>query len=43
MEARRLQAEKAERDRAIAAERNALARANEARAQIQLYAPKLIA
>jgi uncharacterized protein len=35
MEARRLQAEKAERDRAIAAERNALTRASEARAQIQ--------
>ncbi|AGG88434.1 DUF2058 domain-containing protein [Rhodanobacter denitrificans] len=35
LEARRLQAEKAERDRAIAAERNAQARANEARAQVR--------
>ncbi|HJW06245.1 MAG TPA: DUF2058 domain-containing protein [Rhodanobacter sp.] len=35
LEARRLQAEKAERDRTIAAERNAHARANEARAQVQ--------
>jgi uncharacterized protein YaiL (DUF2058 family) len=35
VEAQRLQAEKAERDRAIAAERNARARANEARAQVR--------
>ncbi|EIM00590.1 hypothetical protein UUA_06599 [Rhodanobacter thiooxydans LCS2] len=35
VEARRLQAEKAERDRAMAAERNAQARANEARAQVR--------
>jgi len=35
LEARRLQAEKAERDRAIAAQRNAQARAHEARAQVQ--------
>ena len=35
LEVQRLQAEKAERDRAIAAERNAQARANELRAQIQ--------
>lgn len=35
LEARRLQAEKAERDRAIAAERNAQARANEGRAQVR--------
>jgi uncharacterized protein YaiL (DUF2058 family) len=35
MEARRLQAEKAERDRNIAAERNAHARANEGRAQVR--------
>ena len=35
LEARRLQAEKAERDRAIAAERNAQARVREARAQIR--------
>ena len=34
-EARRLQAEKAERDRALAAERNAQARAHEARAQVR--------
>jgi len=34
VEAQRLQAEKAERDRAIAAERNAQARAHEARAQV---------
>ena len=35
VEAQRLQAEKAERDRAIAAERNAQARAHEAQAQIR--------
>ena len=35
IDARRLQAEKAEHDRAIAAERNALTRASEARAQIR--------
>ncbi len=35
LEARRLQAEKAERDRTIAAQRNAQARAHEARAQVQ--------
>jgi len=35
LEAQRRQAEKAERDRAIAAERNAQARANEAHAQIR--------
>jgi uncharacterized protein YaiL (DUF2058 family) len=35
LEARRLQAEKAERDRAIAAQRNAQARAHEAQAQIR--------
>ncbi len=35
VEAQRLQAEKAERDRALAAERNAQARANEARAQVR--------
>ena len=35
VEARRLQAEKAERDRALAAERNTHARANEARAQVR--------
>jgi uncharacterized protein len=34
-EARRLQAERAERDRALAAERNAIARAGELRAQIR--------
>lgn len=34
VEAQRLQAEKAERDRALAAERNAQARAHEARAQV---------
>lgn len=35
MDARRLQAEKAEHDRALSAERNTLARAGEARAQIR--------
>ncbi len=35
VEAKRLQAEKAERDRAMAAERNAQARASEARAQVR--------
>jgi uncharacterized protein YaiL (DUF2058 family) len=35
IDARRLQAEKAERDRALAAERNALARAKEKQAQIR--------
>jgi uncharacterized protein YaiL (DUF2058 family) len=35
VEAQRLQAEKAERDRAIAAERNAQARAHEAQAQVR--------
>jgi uncharacterized protein len=35
VEAQRLQAEKAERDRALAAERNAQARAHEARAQVR--------
>ena len=35
LEAQRLQAEKAERDRAIAAERNAQLRLNEARAQVR--------
>ncbi|WEN16731.1 DUF2058 domain-containing protein [Rhodanobacter sp. AS-Z3] len=35
VEAQRLQAEKAERDRAIAAERNALLRLNEARIQVR--------
>ncbi len=35
LEAQRLQAEKAERDRALAAERNAQARAHEARAQVR--------
>ncbi|WP_108471487.1 DUF2058 domain-containing protein [Rhodanobacter thiooxydans] len=35
LEAQRLQVEKAERDRALAAERNAQARANEARAQVR--------
>lgn len=35
VEARRLQAEKAERDRTIAAERNAQARTNEQRAQVR--------
>lgn len=35
LEAQRLQTEKAERDRAIAAERNAQARANETRAQVR--------
>lgn len=35
IEAQRLQAEKAERDRALAAERNAKARANEAHAQVR--------
>jgi uncharacterized protein len=35
IDARRLQAERAERDRALAAERNAQARANEQRAQVR--------
>ena len=35
VEAKRLQAEKAERDRALAAERNAQTRANEAHAQVR--------
>src|SRR6185312_12943185 len=35
VEAKRLQAEKAERDRALAAERNAQVRANEAHAQVR--------
>lgn len=35
LEVQRLQAERAERDRALAAERNALARAGEARAQVR--------